>query len=249
MKGRLLHLPVFLLLVFGSSYCASYSSLPCSNNPCSKPYNIKSTIPPVPEYLKDKSNTPLCRVNGTETVNGHVLICEREKLKPECICTFHQIYNRSNHNYTACPGNGKMDSATHMTCSECEMYSVNKTGPCLNGGTIKKCEDKQIAADITCSCPPYYFGNFCENVTRYICCLEASNKGLETCDGKPTGKCKDGDFTCHPSSDGDTWRTLQRCDSLGSTQHLTNTGTVCENRLTIFVLLYMVAKYFKTIGS
>lgn len=44
---------------------------------------------------------------------------------------------------------------------DCEMYSLNNNGPCINGGKIK-CEGDEVAPDITCECPPPYQGMFCE---------------------------------------------------------------------------------------
>lgn len=53
-----------------------------------------------------------------------------------------------------------------LSGSDCKKYSVNNRGPCLNGGKINDCGE-ELAADITCLCPPNFSGRFCqyENVT------------------------------------------------------------------------------------
>lgn len=44
---------------------------------------------------------------------------------------------------------------------DCEMYSLNNNGPCINGGKLS-CKGDEVAPEITCECPPYYKGMFCE---------------------------------------------------------------------------------------
>lgn len=54
------------------------------------------------------------------------------------------------------------------------MYSLNKKGPCINGG-ILICKGEKVAPLITCECPPHYKGMFCEekmeNVIKFVLCL------------------------------------------------------------------------------
>ena len=44
---------------------------------------------------------------------------------------------------------------------DCKKYSLNNTGPCINGGTLT-CRGDEVAPEITCQCPPHYEGKFCE---------------------------------------------------------------------------------------
>ena len=43
---------------------------------------------------------------------------------------------------------------------DCKKYSLNNTGPCINGGKLTCRGDED--AEITCQCPPNYEGKFCE---------------------------------------------------------------------------------------
>ena len=44
---------------------------------------------------------------------------------------------------------------------DCKMYSLNNTGPCINGGR-PTCRGEEVAPEITCQCLPNYEGKFCE---------------------------------------------------------------------------------------
>ena len=44
---------------------------------------------------------------------------------------------------------------------DCKKYSLNNTGPCINGGKLT-CRGDEVAPEITCQCPPNYEGKFCE---------------------------------------------------------------------------------------
>ncbi|XP_078331782.1 uncharacterized protein LOC111127271 [Crassostrea virginica] len=269
MKCRMLLLFLILHLVFGIPYGVSGSPAYCPYR-CVIPYlkNESFNIPAVPDFLKNVTATvpateaakKLCwDVNNENQDQSLSCGSENQFLKKECICNFHHVSNDIYHKYQSCNDNSKTNDVKTLTCSQCREHSVNKTGPCLNGGKINDCDKSHLAVDVNCSCPPDFVGKFCEmiTVTRYMPCYpNATNEILPICDGESTGKCKNGSFTCCPNANEETLDTLPRCDSLDTQQlnqwsgtHLTNTGTVCENRLTMFVLLYMVAKYFKTIGS
>ena len=48
-----------------------------------------------------------------------------------------------------------------LSGSDCKKYSVNNTGPCLNGGTIIDC-GSELVGSIKCVCPPNFTGRFCQ---------------------------------------------------------------------------------------
>ena len=45
---------------------------------------------------------------------------------------------------------------------DCKKYSLNSTGPCINGGRPTCRGEEEVAPEITCECPPNYEGKFCE---------------------------------------------------------------------------------------
>lgn len=49
-----------------------------------------------------------------------------------------------------------------LSGEDCRKYSVNKTGPCLNGGSLI-CKPKTLPIHSTCLCPESFSGNYCEN--------------------------------------------------------------------------------------
>lgn len=44
---------------------------------------------------------------------------------------------------------------------DCLKYSMNRNGPCINGGNIT-CRGNEVAPNINCRCPLNYKGMFCE---------------------------------------------------------------------------------------
>lgn len=44
---------------------------------------------------------------------------------------------------------------------DCKRYSLNNTGPCINGGKLT-CKGHEVAHKIKCECPPNARGAFCE---------------------------------------------------------------------------------------
>nr|XP_022345014.1 uncharacterized protein LOC111137705 isoform X2 [Crassostrea virginica] len=143
-------------------------------------------------------------VQKTETQKQCVIIQEKESIdvpfvqgmlqcdqsnvyiKPECVCSFHNVYEATfYHSYSSCPEGTPSDLVTKLKCRDCKKYSLNNTGPCINGGTLT-CRGDEVAPEITCQCPPHYEGKFCEvkieKVTR-VCDMISnySTGGLLNC--------------------------------------------------------------------
>lgn len=79
-------------------------------------------------------------------------------IKPECVCTFHNVYEAKYHDYSSCHHGEKSDDVTKLKCSDCQKYSLNNKGPCINGGKLT-CKGDEVAPHITCECPPNYQGD------------------------------------------------------------------------------------------
>lgn len=139
--------------------------------------------PPTPSFLS-KNNITECHVN--RAVEG-MLRCGKSDvyIKPECVCTFHNVYEAMYHKFSSCPHGEESDVATQLKCRDCKMYSLNKKGPCINGGNLT-CKGDEVAPAITCRCPPQYKGMFCEekmeNITRLCDIISNSSAGtLKNC--------------------------------------------------------------------
>lgn len=50
---------------------------------------------------------------------------------------------------------------------DCLMYSLENNGPCINGGNLT-CKGDEVGPQITCKCPPYYKGMFCEEKSKNV---------------------------------------------------------------------------------
>lgn len=62
------------------------------------------------------------------------------------------------------------------------MYSLNKKGPCINGGNLT-CKGDEVAPAITCRCPPQYKGMFCEEKMENVkmCLFTIISSSLSIC--------------------------------------------------------------------
>nr|XP_034336854.1 uncharacterized protein LOC117692579 isoform X2 [Crassostrea gigas] len=124
-----------------------------------------------------------------QTQSKGMLRCGRSHvyIKPECICSFYNVYEASMyHQYSSCPHGEESDVVTQLKCPDCLTYSLNNNGPCINGGK-PTCKGDEVAPAITCDCPPNYQGKFCEEkmefVTRLCVKISAlSAIGLINCD-------------------------------------------------------------------
>lgn len=139
--------------------------------------------PPIPSFLL-KNNKAECQVNRA---GERMLRCGNSGvyIKPECVCSFHNVYQAVYHQYSSCPQGRGSDVVTQLKCPDCSMYSLNKKGPCINGG-ILICKGEKVAPLITCECPPHYKGMFCEekmeNITRLCDRIPNSSAGtLKNC--------------------------------------------------------------------
>uniref|UniRef100_K1QRR9 EGF-like domain-containing protein n=1 Tax=Magallana gigas TaxID=29159 RepID=K1QRR9_MAGGI len=138
--------------------------------------------PQTPSFLSNNNKTE-CQVHGAE---DGFLRCGTSNMyiKPECVCTFHNVYEAMYHQFSSCPHGDKSDVVTQLKCH------LNNNGPCINGGKIK-CEGDEVAPDITCECPPPYQGMFCEEKMENIIrlCDRISNSTaapLKNCDHTKT---------------------------------------------------------------
>lgn len=160
-----------------------------------------------PSFLKQPNKTQCQQSEGRG-----MLRCGMSDvyIKPECVCTFHNVYEATlYHQYSSCPHGEGSDVVTQLKCLDCKIHSLNNNGPCINGGKLT-CIGNEVAPAITCECPPNYKGKFCEekmeNVTRQCDKISASSAvGLRSCDltkrdcvtysrtGKYAYKCKETD--------------------------------------------------------
>ncbi|XP_052712791.1 uncharacterized protein LOC128186878 isoform X2 [Crassostrea angulata] len=137
-----------------------------------------------PSFLTSNIKTK-CQVRGT---GQGMLRCGSSDvyIKPECVCSFYNVYEAIYHNHTSCPNGEKSDDVTKLKCPDCKMYSSNNNGPCINGGKLT-CKGEEVAPRIICECPLNYKGMFCEekieNVTR-ICDMTSISptNDLPNCD-------------------------------------------------------------------
>nr|XP_034336857.1 slit homolog 1 protein-like isoform X1 [Crassostrea gigas] len=135
-----------------------------------------------PSFLTSNIKTQ-CQVYGS----GHgMLRCGTSDVyvRAECVCSFYNVYEAKYHNFSSCPQGEKSDDVTKLKCPDCLKYSMNRNGPCINGGNLI-CNGNEVAPNIKCRCPLNYKGMFCEekieNVTR-ICDRISSTNGLTRCD-------------------------------------------------------------------
>lgn len=159
--------------------------------------------------------------------------------------------NRIYHNYTACPLNSKKDDLDHLTCEDCRKYSVNKTGPCLNGGTFI-CETEMLAIDITCLCPETFSGKFCENKIEPVYRICHSKPllrlpELPNCSKGQTDECKVNinltSFKCTTNitldrryRDCDPYSKYTTKDAIGSERRVINCGNILQSASLTFIL-------------
>lgn len=136
------------------------------------------STPPTPSFLS-KNNKAECQVHGTEK---GTLRCGTSNvyIRPECVCTFHHVYEAMYHQYSFCPHGDESDVVTALKCPYCLTYSLNNKGPCINGGNLT-CKGDEVAPDIICECPPLYKGMFCEEKMETITrlCDKISNSSAD----------------------------------------------------------------------
>eukprot|EP00105_Crassostrea_gigas_P046294 XP_019930442.1 PREDICTED: uncharacterized protein LOC105347193 isoform X2 [Crassostrea gigas] len=143
-----------------------------------------------PSFLMHPNKTQCQEQNkGYNFFNREMIRCGNSDLyiKPECVCSFYNVYEATlYHKYSSCPHGENSDVVTQLKCPDCQKYSLNNKGPCINGGKLT-CKGDEVAPHITCECPPNFQGKFCEekmeNVTRLCDKISASSAiGLTNCD-------------------------------------------------------------------
>lgn len=142
-------------------------------------------IPRQPSFLT-QPNKAQCQDHNN---GGKLLRCGRTDVyvKSECVCTFHNVNEATRyHSYSSCPHGEESDKVTQLTCRDCWRYSLNHTGPCINGGKLT-CKGEEVAHGIKCECPPNFTGVFCEEKIEKVfrICDRISNLsiiGLKDCD-------------------------------------------------------------------
>lgn len=218
----------FLLVLCNGIVLYGYGKPDGANILCQiKEERNQSEIPQVPDFLRDRWKTTLCRGKTTDYTGR--LECSGSFILPKCICSFHQVSNPIYHNYTACEYNSRKDSVNHLSCDECKHYSENKNGPCLNGGNLI-CEPSTLASEATCNCPAPYSGRFCETKTIVIyriCSLKPEKsltKRLSDCSEHKLGSCTVGSTIFECTSNVTKEREYQECDS-----DLNNTTTTMKS--------------------
>ncbi|XP_062616143.1 uncharacterized protein LOC134277861, partial [Saccostrea cucullata] len=125
-----------------------------------------------PEFLTSR-NKEMCQIRNS---SSKALRCGNTSvsIKPECVCSFHNLYEAMYHDHFSCPGEVKSDNVRLLRCGDCMEYSLQNKGPCIHGGqlTCKETGPDVEALNIRCDCPLRFEGMFCENkmekVTR-IC--------------------------------------------------------------------------------
>ncbi|XP_052717999.1 uncharacterized protein LOC128190127 isoform X3 [Crassostrea angulata] len=157
------------------------------NNQCAIIQDKMSIAVPFkpPSFLTNPNKTQCQEQNKGQ----EMLRCGNSDLfiKPECVCSFYNVYEATlYHKYSSCPRGEGSDVITQLKCPDCQKYSLNNNGPCINGGKLT-CKGDEVAPYITCECPPNYQGKFCEekieNVTRLCDKISASSAiRLTNCD-------------------------------------------------------------------
>lgn len=245
----------FLLVLFESKALLEYGGAEATDEYCvyKEEYHaeVKYGIPPVPDFLEHRGNTELCRkrLNDREQIQ-----CSGDFILPKCICSYHQVSNPIYHNYTACKLNSRRDNVKFLTCDDCRKYSVNKTGPCLNGGTLI-CKSKTLPIDSTCLCPKSFSGKYCEKKIEPVYRICHSKPLLHlpkvpNCSKDQTNECKViinlTSFKCTTNITSD--RRHQECDSYSNytTRAAIESGRVinCGNILKSASLTFILFTYF-----
>lgn len=223
---------------------------------------IKDGIPPVPDFLLLRWDTERCRDKQNDFVERERVECAGSFIRPECICSYHQVSNKIYHNYTACAENTRRDNIYHLNCEQCKKYSENKNGPCLNGGNLI-CEGDTLVTEASCNCSESFSGKFCEikTVPTYRTCFLnldiLSTQNISVCGENILEKCKvvNGSATFECTLNFTEERKYPDCashlknaaDAMKSDKKVINRGNIRSASLTIifyanllFLILYPI---------
>lgn len=141
--------------------------------------------PVAPDFLTQPNKTQCQDHNNV----GGLLRCGQTEvfIKPECVCTYHNVIEATRyHLYSSCPLGEESDIVTQLKCGDCKRYSLNNTGPCINGGKLT-CKGHEVAHKIKCECPPNARGAFCEEKIEKVARIcdkipKLSTEGLKECE-------------------------------------------------------------------
>lgn len=127
---------------------------------------VSTSIPDIPSFLKN-NNKWECQINSYTDKDMMRCGASNVYIKPDCVCSFHNVNEAKFHKYLFCPQGEEADAVMHLKCLDCKKYSLNNNGPCINGGNLT-CNGNELAHEVSCKCPINYQGRFCEEKVEKV---------------------------------------------------------------------------------
>lgn len=127
---------------------------------------VSISSPDIPSFLENNSKQE-CQIHGY--TDKEMMRCGAPNvyIKPECVCSFHNVNEAKFHKYSFCPQGEEADDITQLRCPDCKKYSLNNNGPCINGGNLT-CNGNELTHEVSCKCPINYQGRFCEEKVEKV---------------------------------------------------------------------------------